>query len=108
MVPPKTPQIEIDLAHCGIEESRIRGEAPADVPIDVIAIGHYRSVHPNGADSALDEAISLDFGLSKKETRIDGGILTLFGDHGVLPVDLGRVFLLPDPRDLSHKRVIAI
>jgi hypothetical protein len=101
------PTIEFDLSYGGIEAVDIKGEGRAGPqPVDVIAIGHYRGVRSSGAERDLDVQISKAlFGRSWKPA--EGGVLTQFSDHAVLPGDLGQVFFLPDPR-APDQRLIAI
>src|SRR5205823_4872353 len=71
-------------------------------PIDVIAVGHYVGVKPQGAELALDRAISaclpgrrLGEEADLRETDL---LLTQYSERGIIRGELGQPFFLVDPR----------
>jgi CHAT domain len=116
------PTIEIRVAVGQIEYvDDIPGLRKIDPPVDAIAVGHYMGVRPQKAEQALDRAISQK--LLEKWGDTDGKIadddllLTQLTDRGTLVGELGRIFLIDDPRvgggeggkdNVQNDRVIAI
>jgi pimeloyl-ACP methyl ester carboxylesterase len=79
-------------------------------PVDAIAVGHYLGVKPAGMERELDEAISraiLDLA-PEQPIRESDLVLTQYSERGILKGELGHPFFLPDPRDHTGRRVIAI
>jgi pimeloyl-ACP methyl ester carboxylesterase len=79
-------------------------------PVDVLAVGHYLGVVPQGAERALDEEISKAL-LAKqdrpfKKLQESDLLLTQYSERGILRGDLGQPFFLDDPR--SPGRLIVL
>ena len=82
-------------------------------PVDAIAVGHYVGVRPQGAELALDRAITAaimdqgDDAAAPSETDL---LLTQYSERGTLRGELAQPFLLDDPRagGAAARRVIAI
>jgi hypothetical protein len=106
------PTVEVGMVFSPIEEIGYEEVKSANGhPIDAIAVGHYLGVRPRGSELGLDQAISRKF-----LRRPEGGgevaesdlLLTQYSERGILRGELGQPFFLPDPRDPSGRRVIAI
>jgi hypothetical protein len=99
----RTLSIEVAITHAGIDE--------IDTPsIDALAVGHYVDVRPQAAELALDRAITRVL-LGKRRTEpIDPNdlLLTQLTERGTLRGELGRPFLLPDPRRPDGQRLVVI
>jgi pimeloyl-ACP methyl ester carboxylesterase len=71
-------------------------------PVDVIAVGHYLGVVPQGAERALDEEISkaLLMRQDRPFQRLQESdlLLTQYSERGILRGELGQPFFLDDPR----------
>lgn len=82
----------------------VRLESITDADADVIGGGVYIGVRPDGAISALDDAVTASYrgAAPKPEERL----ITQMLERGVIHGGLGQPFLLPDPRD--PKRLIVI
>jgi hypothetical protein len=119
--PSKVPfgPAEIEIRVVGDAIERVGATAPADGdPIDVIAVGHYLGVRPEGAELALDRAISLSSQPGSRARRSVEEtaelLLTQFSQRGILPSGLGQPFFLVDPRQRAStggtpgERIIAI
>lgn len=108
----KHPRVELSLINARIaslEYDRHRTRR-SQYPVDAVAVGHYLGVKPSGAERELDEAISramLDLAPDQpiKESSL---VLTQYSERGILKGELGQPFFLPDPRDHTGRRVIAI
>ena len=108
----KHPRVELSLVHgklAHLEYDRYRTRR-SQLPMDAIAVGHYLGVKPAGAERELDEAISraiLDLAPEQpiKESDL---VLTQYSERGILKGELGQPFFLPDPRDHTGRRVIAV
>ena len=84
--------------------------AAIQTPVDAIAIGHYLGVKPSHMERELDESISraiLDLAPEQpiKESDL---VLTQYSERGIIKGELGQPFFLPDPRDHTGKRIIAV
>jgi pimeloyl-ACP methyl ester carboxylesterase len=89
---PPRMRMEIDLVVADI------GDFPErDLPVDVIAVGHYVGVVPQAAEKALDKVISGENG---------PGILSQFAQRGLVRGDLGQPFIFPDPRAPDQRLII--
>lgn len=106
-----TASIEIGLV-CGDLEDLpyARVKSAVGDPVDAISVGHYINVRPQGAELALDRAIS---GALRGEE--DGAglpdsdlLLTQYFERGIIRGRLGQPFFLPDPRPGKAGRLIAI
>lgn len=99
--PPFAPaRIALALVHGSIHELdalRVNGE-----PVDAIAVGHYLGVRPQGAELALDRAISRPLAGVRHggahELDPSDLLLTQYTDRGIILGELGRPFFLSDPR----------
>ncbi len=83
----------------------------AELPIDVVAVGHYVGVKPIQAELALDRAISqIDPAKNDEDLKTSELIITEFTERGTLRGELGQFFFLPDPRDCAtgSRRMVAI
>jgi pimeloyl-ACP methyl ester carboxylesterase len=108
----KHPRVEIALANdriATLDCDRYRTRR-SDLPVDAIAVGHYLGVKPSGSERELDAAISraiLDLAPEQpiKESDL---VLTQYSERGILKGELGQPFFLPDPRDHTGNRIIAI
>ncbi|MBA2468390.1 MAG: hypothetical protein H0V37_03180 [Chloroflexia bacterium] len=91
--------IEIRVVGGGIEDldKVIGGIADGD-PVDAIAVGHYLGQKPEGAELALDRAISKRRpGRSGAASESDL-LISQLSERGTIRGELGQTFLLPDPR----------
>jgi pimeloyl-ACP methyl ester carboxylesterase len=108
----KHPRVELALGNDHIASlncDRYRTRR-SDRPVDAIAVGHYLGVKPSGSERELDAAISraiLDLAPEQpiKESDL---VLTQYSERGILKGELGQPFFLPDPRDHTGNRIIAI
>ena len=108
----KHPKVELSLVNAKIaylEYDRYRTRRSQN-PVDAIAIGHYLGVKPSHMERELDESISraiLDLAPQQpiKESDL---ILTQYSERGIIKGELGQPFFLPDPRDHTGNRIIAV
>ncbi len=83
---PQTPapvlKIDLRIVCGGIEEAGTAG----DLPIDVIAVGHYLGVKPQDAERAIDKAISRAMLALEPQADIDDEklLLTQFTNRGAI------------------------
>lgn len=71
---------------------------------DAVSVGHYIGILPQGAEKALDKAVS-------RPGNGSGGddlMLTQLSLRGSIRGELGQHFILPDPRPGSRGRVVVI
>lgn len=99
--------IEVAIEYGGIDAigDKIDGRI-----VDALAVGHYADVRPQAAELALDKAISrapLGKGTAQ-ESGSNDLLLTQLTDRGTIRGELGRPFLLADPRRADGQRVVAI
>ncbi|HMD98352.1 MAG TPA: CHAT domain-containing protein [Terriglobia bacterium] len=98
-------RIRIRLLHGDIGQAGEPGHAPSGetVPIDAIAVGHYKNVAPVDAELALD--------LAMRRTLPSGGneglIITQLYQRGIISGEPARPFFLADPRCPSRTIAIA-
>jgi pimeloyl-ACP methyl ester carboxylesterase len=106
------PELRLRVVGAGIEATDfLRGK---DLPVDVIAVGHYHGVKPVAAELAIDRAISA----ARKGVRGDGSeladsdlVITQLSERGTIRGELGQPFFLPDYRDRANgdtRRLIAV
>ena len=109
----KPPEIEIGLI-CGSigDIDCVRKLSNAGPPVGCISVGHYIGVKPVYAEADLDSAISRALvGKSDSEELSESEcLLTKMTERGMIRGELGRPFLLADPRDDSggDARLIAV
>jgi len=113
--PPEAPiptaSIEIGLVCGDIEDlpyGRVKSEGGDAV--DAISVGHYINVRPQGAELALDRAISGALRGEQDEAKLPESalLLTQYFERGIIRGRLGQPFFLPDPRPGRVRRLIAI
>jgi hypothetical protein len=94
--------IEVAVYRGGIQNAHL---LPGDAnPVDVVSVGLYIGVRPDGAARALDKSVSLAMGASGDER-----LLTQMLERGVIQAGVGQPFILPDPREGgSPERIIAL
>lgn len=117
LLPPTTLRIHVYVG--GIETLQLNS-VPNEVPIDCMAVGHYLSVKPTGAERDLDFAVSQINHLAavsnaspqqvqdSPDEPDEALLLTQFHDRGILRGDLGVPFLLPDPRSTHPGNLIVV
>lgn len=111
--PQTVPSLRVRLVHGGIQDAGL-GIANIDgLPVDAVAVGHYRGVKPEAAELALDRAISrvLNGSGPSKDVQERDLVLTQLTERGTIGGGLGQPFLLRDPRapaDAGHTRTLAI
>ena len=81
--------------------------------VDVIAVGHYIGVMPQGQELAIDKAISrahlLKQGIDKQNLDRSDLLLTQYSERGIIRGELGQPFFLDDPRTANPgERLIAV
>lgn len=112
LVPFDPAVIEIRVVGGGLDDldRAVRATADgADHRIDVIAVGHYLGQKPEGAELALDVAISRPPGRRPAALAEADLLISQLAERGTIRGELGQIFLLPDPRaDGGADRVIAI
>ena len=86
------------------------GAPDGKLPVDALAVGHYLGVRPAGSERELDEAISRAIlkvppGQKLKDSDL---VLTQYSERGILRGELSHPFFLPDPRDPTGNRIIAV
>jgi pimeloyl-ACP methyl ester carboxylesterase len=106
------PELRLRVVHAEIQETGFLGKG--DLPVDVIAVGHYHGVKPVAAELAIDRAISA----ARTSPRGDGRklpeadlVVTQLSERGTIRGELGQPFFLPDYRDRtegSSQRLVAI
>ena len=108
----KHPRVELAIAndHVATLNCDLYRTRRSNLPVDAIAVGHYLGVKPSGSERELDAAISraiLDLAPEQpiKESDL---VLTQYSERGILKGELGQPFFLPDPRDHTGNRIIAI
>lgn len=109
LVPFGPARVEIGLAWASIDE--VTAVEGARWPVDAIAVGHYEGLLPAGPERALDQAIS-----APRHPRRNGHarpgrlLLRELAERGIVRGDLGRPFLLPDPRPGAEgaRRLLAV
>ncbi len=69
---------------------------------DAVSVGHYIGILPQGAEMALDRAISD----APSNSASDDLLITQLSLRGTIRGELGEPFIIPDPRSGSRKRVI--
>lgn len=108
-------RIEIGLVHMSIAD--VQRSLRGDLPVDAIAIGHYKGVRPYATMEALDQSISavVEHPVADDATapmHYAPNILAHYIERGIIRGDLGQPFFLPDPRPPqpgeSDQRMIAI
>ena len=108
----KHPRVELALVndHIATLDYDRHRTSRSDLPIDAIAVGHYLGVKPSGSERELDEAISRAIiDLAPEQTIKESDlVLTQYSERGLLKGELGQPFFLPDPRDHTGNRIIAI
>lgn len=98
-------KLKVALVRGGIEHAgRLTNE-----DCDVVAVGHYVGLLPQYAEGAIDDAISRALaGVSSKAKLDDDALLlTSFTKRGTIQGELGRPFLLEDPRRAGRTIAIA-
>ena len=86
--------LQIRLVHGDITDETLLGRC--EHPLDVISVGHYQGVRPGTAGEKLGRAVSRTvWGADPEDCE---NLLRTFVDRGVMKGELGRMFLLPDPR----------
>jgi pimeloyl-ACP methyl ester carboxylesterase len=108
----KHPRVELALINDRITtlDSDPYWTRRSELPVDAIAVGHYLGVKPSGSERELDAAISraiLDLA-PEQEIKESDLVLTQYSERGILKGELGQPFFLPDPRDHTGNRIIAI
>jgi pimeloyl-ACP methyl ester carboxylesterase len=98
---PHRVRVELRVAR-GFLQSFEGDPAQGGPPVDVLAVGHYLGVVPQGASRALDEEISKAL-LARQDRpfqRLQESdlLLTQYSERGILRGDLGQPFFLDDPR----------
>lgn len=112
--PREVPRLRVRLVAGDIQEAGTDDDAnPDDLPIDAIAVGHYRGVKPEAAELALDRAISRTLSGAPDGERVPERdlVLTQLTERGTIAGGLGQPFLLRDPRiavDADRVRSLAI
>jgi pimeloyl-ACP methyl ester carboxylesterase len=106
---PRRVRVELRVAR-GYLQSFEGNPAQEGPPVDVLSVGHYLGVVPQGAERALDEEISKAL-LAKQDRpfqRLQESdlLLTGYSERGILRGDLGQPFFLDDPR--SPGRLIVL
>jgi len=105
------PVLQVHV-YCGrIEQVGEPPDSELDaVPVDAIAVGHYIGVQPMFAERAIDAAISTarQNVLDPLQTQHneDEGVIAQLTQRGIIRGELGRPFLIPDPR--NAKRIVVI
>lgn len=106
--------IEIALVCGSIADTDALLTEDADQP-DAVAVGHYVGVRPQGAELALDRALSRPLPGKTHHGTLTGEanlLLTQLSERGTIQGELAQPFFLPDPRpakdDQTAGRVIAI
>ena len=94
------PRLDLALVAGGIQDA---GEDDGELPVDAIAVGHYRDVKPTAAELAVDRAISAALlgkspGSSVPEKDL---LITQLTERGTIPAGLGQPFILRDPRTVT-------
>lgn len=107
--PGEVRSITLRVAVAQIEEA---AGHPLAKDAEAIAVGTYQGVRPQDAILALDRAISAEL---RGPSRVKGDetrehlMLTQLIERGVLRGELGRPFLIPDPRAVEGgRRIIAV
>ena len=103
--PLHNPRIRVRVLQESIGAVGEPGRAPPGetLPIDVIAVGHYKGVVPVNAERALDLSISGN----PPDSSDVGLIITQFTDREIITGDTAHPFFLPDPRRPERLIVIA-
>lgn len=98
-------EIEIKLVVGRIDQ--VDDKTSPDLPPDALAVGHYIGVKPQAAELALDEAVSAAL---RGQTEAEDGLLTQFGERGIIQGERGQIYFLPDPRteETEQRRLIAV
>lgn len=101
VTPEETPKIEVELVHASIVDY---------VKADAIAVGVYIGVRPEAATRFLDQAITKAYrkDTSTDDLKAEERLITQLLERGIIHGGLGQPFLVPDPRDKSSRRVIAV
>jgi hypothetical protein len=102
-------ELEIRLLWGGIDEIGERLHN-AELPVDAISVGHYAGYgKPLAAELALDKSISK----ALMPNRVKDGevpeperVLSQYAERGIVQGDLGRPFLMPDPRVKTGRIIV--
>lgn len=91
------PRVSVELFHGDIAKAQELA-ATDDLPVDVVAVGHYSGVKPEGAERAIDEEISRKLPKDPAAGPDEGGVLAQLTLRGTIPGGLGQPYFLVDPR----------
>lgn len=99
--PDERPRIEIAVIHDSITTF---------VDADAIAVGVYIGVRPDSATKYLDTVITNAYAGRDLETEVkaEERMITQLLERGIIHGGLGQPFFVPDPRDKSLRRLIAV
>jgi len=98
---PRRVRVELRVAR-GFLQTFEGDPAQGGPPVDVLSVGHYLGVVPQGAERALDEELTRTLMTRQKRSvaqlQESDLLLTQYSERGVLRGDLGQPFFLDDPR----------
>jgi pimeloyl-ACP methyl ester carboxylesterase len=105
------PVLQLRLVQGSIGDAKVlrSGKGAATLPVDAIAVGHYRDVRPTNAELAIDRAITSAL-LKIPEAKLEEAqlIITQFTERGTIPGGLGQPFFVDDPRESRTGRVVVL
>jgi hypothetical protein len=105
------PRLTLSLVSGGIQDAGT-DDGDDDLPVDAIAVGHYRDVKPTAAELAVDRAISAALRGKTAGTIAERDLLiTQLTERGTIAGGLAQPFIIRDPRvgaDSGRIRVIAL
>lgn len=99
--PDERPKIKIAVVHESITKF---------VDADAIAVGVYIGVRPDSATKYLDNVITNAYAGRPLDTDVkaEERLITQLLERGIIHGGLGQPFFVPDPRDKSLRRLVAV